>query len=80
MYRAKAKSIVQAVTRSENAGHSLAGSFFSSQANRGTKIQKHLSFVEWAEMTQDAREASRTRWTLQQFGSIREAVRRGSYS
>jgi hypothetical protein len=75
-YRAKAKKISQAVTRSVTAG---SGRFFSYEACYGTKIQQRLAFVEYAEITPDARDFIRVKHALRCHGSIRAAVIAGAF-
>lgn len=73
MYRAKAKTVTQAVTRS------TSGRFFSSEACYGTKLQRRLSFIEYAETTLDFREFCKTKRSLITRGSVRQAVLMGDY-
>lgn len=76
-YRAKAKSIVQAVTRAahwlRDEGISIHSASY--EACRGTKVNKHLTYVETAEFE----DAKRVTMMLKLHGSIRAAVIAGRY-
>lgn len=83
-YRAKALTLALAVTRSINRldlnpNSHVAGRFFSMECCYGTKAQRRLAYVEWAESTQDSREAFRTKLALQRYGSVRAAVMQEGY-
>lgn len=73
MYRAKAKTIVGAVSRRAESNT------FSLGANYGTRIQRRLSYVELAEKSSDWNEFVTLKYALQTYGTIRAAVIAGHF-
>lgn len=78
-YRARAKTIVGAVTRCIDDGLRVMSPSFSMGACYNTKIERRLRFIETAEKTSDWYEFVKLKEAVRRHGSIRAAVAAGYF-